>query len=84
MYSGDNGDFFSLRAQPLHLEETAQNSLGLRCGVEWMIKDPNTGLPNAKYRRLRLLASAIAKPPRYGYAPSGKRGLTYATRAGRV
>src|ERR1017187_2688345 len=44
MYSGDNNDFFPCVRNRFN-GGTAQNSLGLACGAEWMIKDPNTGLP---------------------------------------
>src|SRR5882724_4618202 len=43
IYSGDNNDIFPYLTNRF-AGGTAQNSLGLRCGVEWMITVPSTGL----------------------------------------
>jgi len=79
MYSGDNNDYFPCVPNRF-AGGTAQNSLGLRCGVEWMIKDPNTGLPTAN-TPAPMLASGLPNPKVWVCAKR-KRGLSYATAPG--
>jgi len=79
MYAGDNNDFFPYVPNRFN-GGTAQNSLGLACGVEWMIKDPNTGLPTAN-TPAPLLASQLPNSKVWVCAKR-KRGLTYTTAPG--
>src|SRR6267378_4835589 len=79
MYSDDNGDLFPCVPNRF-TGGTAQNSLGLRCGVEWMIKDPNTGLPTPN-TPAPLLAPQLPNSKVWVCAKR-KRGLTYATAPG--
>ncbi len=79
MYSGDNNDFFPCVPNRFS-GGTAQNSLGLACGVEWMIKDSNTGLPTAN-TPAPLLAPQLPNPKVWVCAKR-KRGLTYTTAPG--
>jgi prepilin-type N-terminal cleavage/methylation domain-containing protein/prepilin-type processing-associated H-X9-DG protein len=79
MYSGDNGDLFPCVPNRF-TGGTAQNSLGLSCGVEWMIKDSNTGLPTPN-TPAPLLASQLPNP-RVWVCAKRKRGLTYTTAPG--
>ena len=79
MYSGDNNDFFPCVPNRFN-GGSFQNSLGLACGVEWMIKDPTTGLPTPN-TPAPMLASQLPNPKVWVCAKR-KRGLTYTSAPG--
>ena len=79
MYSGDNNDYFPCVPNRFN-GGTAQNSLGLACGAEWMIKDSNTGLQTAN-TPAPMLASGLPNPKVWVCAKR-KRGMSYATAPG--
>jgi len=79
MYSGDNNDYFPCVPNRF-TGGTAQNSMGLRCGVEWTITDPTTGKPTAN-TPAPLLAPQLASP-KVWVCSKRKRGQSYATAPG--
>jgi prepilin-type N-terminal cleavage/methylation domain-containing protein/prepilin-type processing-associated H-X9-DG protein len=79
MYAGDNNDIFPYVPNRF-AGGTAQNSLGLACGVEWMIKDANTGLPTPN-TPAPMLTAQLANPKTWVCAKR-KRGLSYTTAPG--
>ena len=79
MYSGDNNDFFPCVTNRFS-GGSMQNSLGLACGVEWMIKDTTTGLPTPN-TPAPMLASQLPNPKVWVCAKR-KRGLSYTSAPG--
>jgi len=79
MYAGDNGDFFPCVPNRF-TGGTMLNSLGLACGVEWMITDSTTGKPTPN-TPAPMLTSQLPNP-KACVCPKRKRGLTYATAPG--
>jgi prepilin-type N-terminal cleavage/methylation domain-containing protein/prepilin-type processing-associated H-X9-DG protein len=79
MYSADNNDYFPCVPNRF-TGGTAQNLMGLRCGVEWMITDPTTGKPTAN-TPAPLLTPQLANP-KVWVCSKRKRGLSYATAPG--
>jgi prepilin-type N-terminal cleavage/methylation domain-containing protein/prepilin-type processing-associated H-X9-DG protein len=79
LYSGDNNDYFPCVPNRFN-GGAAQNSLGLACGAEWMITDPNTGKPTPN-TPAPMLASQLPNPKVWVCAKR-RRGLTYTSAPG--
>jgi len=79
MYTADNGDTYPYVPNRFN-GGTFQNSMGLPCGVEWLIKDPTTSMstPNTP---APMLAPQLANPKTWVCAKR-KRGMSYTSAPG--
>ena len=79
MYTGDNNDTYPYVPNRFN-GGTFQNSMGLACGVEWLIKDSSTGLPTPN-TPAPLLATQLQNPKAWVCAKR-KRGLSFTSAPG--
>ena len=79
MYTGDNGDNYPYVPNRFS-GGIFQNSIGLACGVEWLIKDSSTGLPTPN-TPAPLLSPQLSNSKVWVCAKR-KRGVSYTSAPG--